>query len=56
MGNYIMKRMVIAIPVLLGILFITFVLARLLPGDPCVAMLGEKANDVTCAALTPAMV
>jgi len=50
MGNYIMKRLVIAIPVLLGILFITFVLARLLPGDPCVAMLGEKANDVTCAA------
>ncbi len=50
MTKYIIQRLLAALPVLLGILFVTFALARLLPGDPCVAMLGEKANDVTCAA------
>jgi peptide/nickel transport system permease protein len=50
MTKYIIQRLLAALPVLFGILFITFALARLLPGDPCVAMLGEKANEVTCAA------
>ena len=50
MSKYILQRLVTAIPVLLGILFVTFALARLMPGDPCVAMLGEKANPVTCGA------
>lgn len=50
MTRYILQRIVAALPVLLGILLVTFVLARLLPGDPCVAMLGERANEVTCAA------
>lgn len=50
MSKYIIQRLLAAIPVLLGIVFITFALARLLPGDPCVAMLGEKANEVTCGA------
>lgn len=50
MTKYIVQRLLAALPVLLGILFVTFALARLLPGDPCVAMLGEKANEVTCAA------
>lgn len=50
MTKYIIQRLLAALPVLFGILFVTFALARLLPGDPCVAMLGEKANEVTCAA------
>ena len=50
MSKYVLQRLVTTIPVLLGILFITFALARLMPGDPCVAMLGEKANPVTCGA------
>ncbi len=50
MTKYIAQRLLAAVPVLLGILFVTFALARLLPGDPCIAMLGEKANEVTCAA------
>jgi ABC-type dipeptide/oligopeptide/nickel transport system permease component len=40
---------VIAIPVLFGILFLVFAIARLLPGDPCVAALGERADPETCA-------
>lgn len=50
MTKYIIQRLLAALPVLFGILFVTFGLARLLPGDPCVAILGEKANPVTCAA------
>jgi peptide/nickel transport system permease protein len=45
---YIVRRIVLAIPVLLGILFATFALARLIPGDPCRAALGEKATDAIC--------
>ena len=37
-----------AIPVIFGILFVTFALARLIPGDPCRSILGEKATDAVC--------
>lgn len=50
MLRYIGQRLLASIPVLLGILFVTFALARLLPGDPCRAMLGEKATDQVCDA------
>ncbi|MCX6048924.1 MAG: ABC transporter permease [Chloroflexi bacterium] len=47
---YVVRRIVLAIPVLLGILFATFALARLIPGDPCHATLGEKATAQACDA------
>src|SRR5215831_18464544 len=50
MLSFIFRRLVLSIPVLIGILIIAFALGRLIPGDPCVAMLGEKANPVVCAA------
>lgn len=50
MFRYIGQRLLAAIPVLFGILFVTFTLARLLPGDPCRAMLGEKATEQVCNA------
>ena len=43
------------IPVLLGIIFVTFVLVRSIPGDPCTAMLGEKASPEACAAFPGAV-
>src|SRR5882724_1360409 len=49
MGTFILRRLVLSIPVLVGILFVTFALGRLIPGDPCKAMLGEKANAQACA-------
>lgn len=50
MTGYLLRRLTLAIPVLLGILFVTFSLARLLPGDPCHSALGEKATPEICAA------
>ena len=44
----ILRRILLSIPVLFGILFATFTLGRLIPGDPCRAILGEKATDAVC--------
>ena len=52
MISYIIRRLLLAIPVLFGILVVTFALARLIPGDPCKAMLGEKATADVCARFT----
>jgi peptide/nickel transport system permease protein len=48
MVTFFIRRLVFSIPVLVGILIITFVLARVIPGDPCRAALGEKATDKVC--------
>jgi len=50
MTGHIIRRLLLALPVLLGILFVTFAMARLLPGDPCRAVLGERATDEICDA------
>jgi peptide/nickel transport system permease protein len=52
---YILRRIVLAVPVMIGILFLTFLLSRLIPGDPCRAVLGEKATDVICDAFMERM-
>ena len=48
MITFILRRVLSSIPVLFGILFVTFAIARLIPGDPCRAILGEKATDAIC--------
>jgi peptide/nickel transport system permease protein len=48
--QYIVRRVLLSIPALLGIVFIVFAIARLLPGDPCLAALGERATDEICNA------
>lgn len=48
MLGYTIKRLLSAIPVLFGILVVTFSLARLIPGDPCKSMLGDKVSAATC--------
>ncbi|HST05830.1 MAG TPA: ABC transporter permease [Chloroflexia bacterium] len=50
MGRFLLQRLTFIIPVLLGVIFVTFVLVRLIPGDPCQVMLGEKATPAVCAA------
>lgn len=46
--RYLVSRLLMTIPVLFGVLAVTFALARLIPGDPCRAMMGEKATDEVC--------
>jgi peptide/nickel transport system permease protein len=48
MIQYTIRRLISAIPVLVGILIVTFALARLIPGDPCRSILGEKATVAVC--------
>ena len=51
MTRFIIRRLLVSIPVLLGIVFLVFVLARVIPGDPCTADLGEQAHaGAVCAA------
>ncbi len=49
MLRYALNRIIVAIPVLFGVLAVTFFLVRLIPGDPCTAQLGEKATEAVCA-------
>jgi peptide/nickel transport system permease protein len=48
--QFIVRRLVASIPVLIGVAVIVFVLARVIPGDPCTAALGERANRARCEA------
>jgi peptide/nickel transport system permease protein len=48
MIQFIVRRILLTIPVLLGIVFVVFAIARLIPGDPCRAVLGERATDAIC--------
>jgi peptide/nickel transport system permease protein len=43
-GKFILRRLLLLIPILLGLTVIIFMLIRLLPGDPAGAILGERAT------------
>ncbi|OHD56514.1 MAG: hypothetical protein A2Y33_15440 [Spirochaetes bacterium GWF1_51_8] len=43
MLKYILKRLLVSIPTIIGITFITFIIMRLAPGDPVQAMSGGMA-------------
>ena len=49
MPQFIGRRLLMLLPVLLGVIVVTFVIVRLIPGDPCVTMLGERATPAKCA-------
>ena len=44
MLGYILKRLLSAIPVLLGISIIVFLIMAMIPGDPATAILGSFAT------------
>lgn len=44
MGKFIIRRLLLLIPILLGLTVIIFLFIRLLPGDPASAILGERAT------------
>lgn len=51
MLKYLAKRLLLAIPTLLLVAIIVFVLVRLVPGDPAQVMLGEGADPAALAAM-----
>jgi ABC-type dipeptide/oligopeptide/nickel transport system permease component len=46
--RFVIRRLLVSIPVLLGVIAIVFILARVIPGDPCIAALQEKATPEAC--------
>src|SRR5688572_14975535 len=51
MLRYLIRRLLLTIPVLLGVATLVFALIHLIPGDPAQAMLGETAAEEDVAAL-----
>jgi ABC-type dipeptide/oligopeptide/nickel transport system permease component len=52
MIQFVLRRLLLSVPVIFGIIFLVFALTRLLPGDPCRAALGERATAAICDAFT----
>ena len=51
MIRYILKRLLMMIPVLFGVAFVIFTMLYFTPGDPAVQILGEGATPEAIAAL-----
>ena len=52
MLQYVLRRVVVAVPMLLGAMSIVFFTMRILPGDPCVAIMGDQATTEALADCT----
>ena len=50
MAKYIIKRILLLIPVFLGVTFVIFAIVRLNPADPVLAILGIDITDEQYAA------
>jgi ABC-type dipeptide/oligopeptide/nickel transport system permease component len=48
---FIVRRLLLAIPTLFGVLVVTFLLLNVAPGDPVTEMVGERADSATIARL-----
>ena len=51
MKYYILRRMVLLIPTALAVMTFVFLVVRVLPGDPAIAMLGGNASEEALKAL-----
>ena len=49
MGRYIIKRVLLALPALLGLVLLTFVLVRVIPADPAAMLAGDAATPAQIA-------
>jgi peptide/nickel transport system permease protein len=50
-GAYILRRLLLMIPIALGVTLVTFFMIHLIPGDPAVTLLGSKASPARVALL-----
>jgi ABC-type dipeptide/oligopeptide/nickel transport system permease component len=51
LGAYILKRLALAVPSLIGVSILVFSMSHLVPGDPVAIMLGERATSADMARL-----
>lgn len=51
MSAFIIKRVLLVIPVLIGVSIVAFLMSHLVPGDPVTVMLGERATAEDAARL-----
>ncbi len=51
----VLKRILISIPVLIGVVLIIFIMLRIVPGDPAVTMMGEHVNPAIIEKLSREM-
>ena len=51
MTRFLLGRLALLVPTLLGVLAVTFLLLYVAPGDPVQAMVGERADSATMASL-----
>ena len=51
MGTFLLRRLLLAIPTLVGVLVVVFALLYIAPGDPVMEMVGERADSATIAQL-----
>ncbi|MEQ8675838.1 MAG: ABC transporter permease [Aggregatilineales bacterium] len=51
MGKFLIRRLLESIPVLFGVSVLVFLLVHLIPGDPAIALLGERASPDSIAAI-----
>jgi len=51
MASYVLRRALVAVPTLLGLAFITFLLLRAIPGDPALGLAGERADPAAVEAI-----
>ena len=48
MVRFLVRRIILLVPVLVGILLVTFAMTRMIPGDACAVMLGERYTPEKC--------
>jgi peptide/nickel transport system permease protein len=51
LGRYVARRVLALVPIALGVTFLTFMLIHLIPGDPALTILGNKATPAKIALL-----
>src|SRR3954471_7520777 len=51
MSRFILRRLLLSIPTLFGVLVVAFLLLYVAPGDPVESMVGERADSATIARL-----
>ena len=50
--NYVLKRLLYSIPVLIGVTLLVFIISHAIPGDPARMMAGQKASrEAFCPAI-----